>query len=236
MGKRTREIIALVLLALLGLVVLAAMAWYIFVGHNWNIAASHIDESVGQMDGYTVILYEGLTLPKSELERISDGQPMLDDSNRGGIQRPSGEYEEQEQPVSMNEAASYYRAKGATVFMLKSGEPATYDVPIVLNKNGFWMGVYYADGATSRLEAQFRTANLKTRGVDFVVMMVDDARLIENYVSSADIVICTSDEELSSRGEYFGSCFCVDSPLIGQVQTIIISPSRVLTSKTITWL
>ena len=87
MGKRTREIVALVMLALLGLIVLAAMVWYIFIGHNWNIAASNIDESIGQMDGYTVILYEGQTLPSTERNRISSNQPLLDDENRG-MQKP----------------------------------------------------------------------------------------------------------------------------------------------------
>ena len=234
MGKRTREIVALVMLALLGLIVLAAMVWYIFIGHNWNIAASNIDESIGQMDGYTVILYEGQTLPTSERNRISSSQPLLDDENRG-MQKPDEE-PEQNEPVSMHEAASYYRQMGATVFMLKPNSPYAYDPPIVLNKNDFYIGIYYADGSTPRLEAQLRTADLKMRGVDFVVLLVNDARMLTNTLSSVDIIICTSDEELSSHGEYHDGTFCVDSPLLGQVQTIIISPSNVLTSKTITWL
>ena len=209
MGKRTREIVALVMLALLGLIVLAAMVWYIFIGHNWNIAASNIDESIGQMDGYTVILYEGQTLPSTERNRISSNQPLLDDENRG-LQKP--------------------------VFMLKPQAPYAYDPPIVLNKNGFFIGIYYADGSTPRLEAQLRTADLKMRGVDFVVLLVNDARMLTNTLASVDIIVCTSEEELSSHGEYHDGTFCVDSPIIGQVQTIIISPSNVLTSKTITWL
>ena len=136
----------------------------------------------------------------------------------------------------MHEAASYYRQMGATVFMLKPQAPYAYDPPIVLNKNGFFIGIYYADGSTPRLEAQLRTADLKMRGVDFVVLLVNDARMLTNTLSSVDIIICTSDEELSSHGEYHDGTFCVDSPIIGQVQTIIISPSNVLTSKTITWL
>ena len=234
MGKRTREIVALVMLALLGLIVLAAMVWYIFIGHNWNIAASNIDESIGQMDGYTVILYEGQTLPSTERNRISSNQPLLDDENRG-LQKPDEE-PEQNEPVSMHEAASYYRQMGATVFMLKPQAPYAYDPPIVLNKNGFFIGIYYADGSTPRLEAQLRAADLATRGVDLSVLLVNDARMLNNTLSSVDIIICTSDEGLSSNGEYRDSTFCVDSPIIGQVQTIIISPSNVLTSKTITWL
>lgn len=234
MGKRTREIVALVLLALLGLIVLAAMAWYIFIGHNWNVAASNIDETVGQMDGYTVILYEGQSLPQSELDRISAEQPMLDDENRS-IQKHQVE-EATDEPVSIHEAASYYRQKGATVFMLHPETPTTYEPAFVLNKNGMSLGVFYADGSTTRMKAQIEGAGLKPRGADFVVMVVDDARMIDEPVAAADIVICSTDEGLSSHGEYHDGVFCVDSPLVGHVQTIIISPSRVLTSKTITWL
>ena len=225
MGKRTREIVALVMLALLGLIVLAAMVWYIFIGHNWNIAASNIDESIGQMDGYTVILYEGQTLPSTERNRISSNQPLLDDENRG-LQKPDEE-PEQNEPVSMHEAASYYRQMGATVFMLKPQAPYAYDPPIVLNKNGFFM----MDG-----EKVYMQKGKDQYADDFVVLLVNDARMLTNTLSSVDIIICTSDEELSSHGEYHDGTFCVDSPIIGQVQTIIISPSNVLTSKTITWL
>ena len=45
-----------------------AMGWYILVGHNWNQAATHIDDMVGSMDGYTVIVYEGVVKkPKTAL-------------------------------------------------------------------------------------------------------------------------------------------------------------------------
>lgn len=235
MNKRTREIVALVLLALLGLVVLAAMAWYIFIGHNWNRAATNIDETVGQMDGYTVVLFEGQMLPASERDRISDEQPLLDDENRGLHERKAVASSEEDQ-VSISEAASYYRQKGATVFILHLEASDTYDTPLVLNKNGCWLGIFHADGATSRLSAQVKAAELKTRGVDFVVMIVDDVRMIANPISSADILICTSDEGLSSTGEYHENSFCIETPFVGQVQTIIISPSRVLTTKAITWL
>lgn len=235
MGKRTREIVALVLLALLGLIVLAAMGWYIFIGHNWNITASNIDESVGEMDGYTVILYEGQTLPQTERNKISNSQPLLDEENRG-YQKADDNETTSDEPVSMSAAATYYREKGATVFMLRPESPYSYNPPTVLNKNGFWIGIYYADGSTPRIQAQIKTSELKARDVSFVVLIVDDARMLKNPPPAADIIICTSDEELNSHGEYHDGAFCVDSPITGQVQTIIISPSRVLTSKTITWL
>lgn len=235
MNKRTREIVALLLLTVLGIVVLAAMAWYIFIGHNWNVAASNIDESIGQMEDYNVILFEGETLPQTEIDRISMSQPMLDDENRG-YRKPRQNEEVPSEPVSIHAAASEYRQKGATVFILHPETPDVYSPPLVLNKNGFTIGLFYADGSMSRLAAQVIASDLKVRGVDFVITIVDDARLLDMTASSVDVVICTTDEDLSSHGEYHGNAFCVQSPLVGTVQTIIIAPSRVITSKTVTWL
>lgn len=59
MQKRTREIIALVLLVVLGLGVASVMCWYMLVGHNWNVTATNIDDSIGQLKGYTVFLVNG---------------------------------------------------------------------------------------------------------------------------------------------------------------------------------
>ena len=233
MGKRTREIIALVILALLGLAVLGAMSWYIFVGHSWNVAATRIDETIGEMDGYTVILFEGTTLPQNELSRLSDSQPMLDDQNRPSSQMHVEDTPPSE-PLRASTVASSYRQKGATVFVLHPERASDYNPPLVLNKNGFWIGVFAIDGATSHASAQYKASTLHKRGVDFVIGIANDARFIEQPASSIDILLCAADEELSSGGEYHENMFCVDSPYIGEVQSLIISPSNVIMSKTVT--
>ena len=60
MEKRTREILALVILVALGMAAAGAMGWYMLVGHSWNVTATHIDDYVGEMEGYTVILADGV--------------------------------------------------------------------------------------------------------------------------------------------------------------------------------
>ena len=83
MRKRTREILALVLLAALVVIGASAMGYYILVGHNWNAAASHIDDSIGKMEGYTVILYEGTRPLEAEGDTVagdseaSEGAPSV---------------------------------------------------------------------------------------------------------------------------------------------------------------
>ena len=87
MQKRTREIIALGMLAVFAILAICGVSWYIFVGHRWNEAASIIDDRVGNMDGYTVVLYEGL-LPEDEVRelvsssRISGAVALMEEEER----------------------------------------------------------------------------------------------------------------------------------------------------------
>ncbi len=63
MSNRTREKQALVVFILLVFVGMGGLIWYLFAGHSWNVTASNIDESVGQMEGYTAIVFDG-TMPE----------------------------------------------------------------------------------------------------------------------------------------------------------------------------
>ena len=228
-----REKIALALLAVLVIVAAAAMGWYLLVGHNWNVAASTIDDRIGELDGYTVLLYEGRTLPETERMRLSNSQPMLDDGNRGAV-RASADSLEQAAPVDIAQAASSYRQKGATVFVLHPELLSEYYEPEIITKNGKWLGVFGVDGRATRFASKAKADALDQRGASLVIAYADDARLIDAPVDSIDILISTLDEELPEGGRNAGSTFCVDSPVVGQVQAIIISPSNVLISKTIT--
>ena len=62
MSNGTREKQALGVFLLLIVLSTFGIAWYMVAGHSWNVAASSIDEKVGQMEGYTSIVYTG-TLP-----------------------------------------------------------------------------------------------------------------------------------------------------------------------------
>ena len=67
MSNRTREKQALVVFILLVFVGMGGLIWYLFAGHSWNVTASNIDESVGQMEGYTAIVFDG-TMPEKTSE------------------------------------------------------------------------------------------------------------------------------------------------------------------------
>lgn len=73
MSNGTREKQALGVFLLLIVLSTFGIAWYMVAGHSWNVAASSIDEKVGQMEGYTSIVYAG-TLPVQADAKTLDPQ------------------------------------------------------------------------------------------------------------------------------------------------------------------
>ena len=66
MSTSFREKQALGVFIVLVVLGFCGLCWYLVAGHSWNVAASAIDEKVGQMDGYTAIVYAGTVLPEAE--------------------------------------------------------------------------------------------------------------------------------------------------------------------------
>ena len=86
MSPATREKIALGLLTALIVLSLCGLGWYLVAGHSWNVAASNIDDTVGTMEGYTAIVYEGTAKPQPEKEHplaASKGDGAKEDGASG---------------------------------------------------------------------------------------------------------------------------------------------------------
>ena len=84
MSNGTREKQALGVFLLLIVLSTFGIAWYMVAGHSWNVAASSIDEKVGQMEGYTSIVYAG-TLPVQADAKTLDSQNGSDAQLEEGV-------------------------------------------------------------------------------------------------------------------------------------------------------
>lgn len=84
MSNGTREKQALGVFLILIVLSTFGIAWYMVAGHSWNVAASSIDEKVGQMEGYTSIVYAG-TLPVQADARTLDSQNGSDAQLEEGV-------------------------------------------------------------------------------------------------------------------------------------------------------
>lgn len=226
MQKRTREILALVLLGALVVIGLGAMSYYIFVGHNWNVAASNIDDHIGQLDGYTVVLYEGTQTESSDHQASASGTSS---STAGASEQPG--------PVSLLDVEASYREKGATVFVANVQDPREYRHPFAIAKRGVKLGFMYADNAELRSQVRADARILERLRTTYNVVVTNDHLLCrqaeEGVVKDLSVIICTDERGRGANDEYRGSAFCVNAPAEGEVGAVLISPSGVFTSKVI---
>ncbi len=209
MDKRKREILALGLLVLLGICVAAGMMWYIMVGHNWNKAASHIDDLVGSMDGYTVVVYEG-TLPASK-------------STSG-----------KRKHVKIEKVIESYREKGASVVTLHLDDLARYDDPIVVSRGSRRFGICACPGKYRYVVVRDKVADLTKHGADFTMVLANKPDIKKGWLRHVDMVVLACDGHIGDGGQFIGQAFFVDAVRKGSVQAVIISPSGTVTAKTIT--
>ena len=228
MQKRTREIIALVLLVVLLIGGVCAMAWYILVGHNWNAAATSIDDRIGNMDGYTVILYEGTVPSATDQQELSVSQPMLEEENHGVA---GAEEASDREPLTLEEAIDSYLDKGAQVVKLTGDDSGYYADPIIISRNGRRIAVFSVDGPRSDLAAKIMLKSLARYDIDSTICIIGDLVAVERGLGSVDIAFCSDYDDAGSEGRYIGRTYVVGSPYEGHVAAVIMAPSGFLSSK-----
>ena len=229
MQKRTREIIALVLLVVLCIGGISAMAWYILVGHNWNATATSIDDRIGNMSGYTVVLCEGSIPSLAAQYGESRTQPMLEEQNFGKL--ASNDSDEDVKKLTVEEAVERYLEKGSQVVTIHTDRPSFYSDPIVVPRNGMRIAIYSVSGPRSDLQSRNIMKSLGDMSIDFTICIVDDIAAVERGLGDVDMAICTDLEDAGEEGRYVGRTYVMGSPFDGQVGAVIVAPSGFLSSK-----
>lgn len=231
MEKRTREILALVMLVVLALAVAFAMGWYILIGHNWNIAAVHIDDYVGEMRGYTVIVYEGVEPSPVDVASFIDADA---EGERNAVADDSEDSIESELKGSDVDAIiEDYRNKEANVLHIRTKDPSYYSEPLILKCGEQRFGVFSVKGLNQYGKILMNTIYLARHSVDRIIIISEDRALQAIKLNGIDLVIFACDTTIDHQGEYIGNVFYVDCPPADEEQVVIIAPNNMFTSKII---
>ncbi len=135
--------------------------------------------------------------------------------------------------MTADEVRASYEEKNAEVLVLDSANVGKYCDGAILKKGGYRFGVFSVDEDTTAAQIKKQVKYFENHQVDFVVALTSDKELLEDAASGIDIVISTQDEGLFAMGETQSGTFFVDSPAIGSVGVILISPSNVVSAKVI---
>lgn len=137
-----------------------------------------------------------------------------------------------ERPLRIDDVEESYEEKNATVFSLDTTDIGQYREGTILRKGDHRFGVFGVDRPLSTILLEKQIAYFKRYKVDFIVAIAPDRTYVEG-VDGIDIVLCTHDDELSVMGETVDNTFYVDTPEIGKVGAVLISPNNVVSAKVI---
>lgn len=206
MTQAAREKIALVVfLALIAMTLLGGI-WYMSVGHTWNVAASNIDDAYGNMDGYTVILYDGVTVPTAK------------EVENGAV------------PVTFQAVDSSYDSKNANVLKLDVVDASSYSDGVIFKCGKKRIGVFSVTSAMTDAALKEKVDYFKNAQVDYLVCIASQTDLVKGHVQGIDIVISLTREAGFSGTESNGTYYVV-SPSTGKIGALLISPHDVVSSK-----
>ena len=230
MKKVARKKAALVVFFLLGVSVLGiAIAYICTLGHSLNVAASSIDDAAGNLDGYTALVYEGTAESRREtvVDTTAEKKDELSASQASDVAKEG----EGSDAVSLFSLRCSYVEKQASVIVVDVADPSRYNERTVVRADGRTFGFVSIDEVTAQQSyLAKRIADYKELGVDLVVCVTKDLSLLESY-KGASIVISSQDEGLSPHGALVKGVFYDDAALVGQVGTVLVSPSRTITAK-----
>ena len=304
MEKTSREKIALIVFLVLAIAAGGVLFGYIFAGHSWNIAASNLDDTFGNMDGYTVIAYEGTfdeesasvpddasgktSKPESAASESSTAEKATEtgaapsgdeklslsdslkqstassaadaakadasgadakaDASGAASKTAAGEsdaasqqdsspaplagHKKEKADVSLSDVEATYKDKGASVLLLDTVNPGVYDEGMIVKRGGKRYGVFSLATETSRILVDEKVKYFTDQGVDYVIAIVPNASILKG-ADGIDIVVSTDDVDASKMGETENGIFVVGAPAKGSVGALLISPSNVVSAKTI---
>ena len=171
MEKSFREKIALAVF--LALIVLSSigLGWYILAGHSWNVAASTIDDTVGEMEGYTAIVYPGTLEVPEEPSEARKGADRL------GVSQDDGD-----EAVDLGALQEDYADKGAEVLFIDVLNPSKYQEGVIVKRGGKRIGVVSAAGSATQLDVARCLQAFEQASVDFTVVITPDKWKVSRLV------------------------------------------------------
>lgn len=214
MNSARREKIALVIfIGLILLTTLGAFA-YLTVGHNWNVAATSIDDAAGSMDGYTAFVYPGTLVP-TEREANSSTSPL-----------------------TITSVVKSYKEKRASVIRLDTLHPEKYSDGIILKRANKRYGIFSVGETLTVTQAQNMITYFQKAEVDAIIALVPDPDVLIGP-KHADLSVGIDILILGKRNpELFDeykttNAYITTIPSTGKVGTVLVSPNNIVSSRTL---
>ena len=158
--------------------------------------------------------------------------PVGTSDSQASSAAPLAGHKKEKELVALSDVDELYQAKGANVISLHTADLSAYEEGTILKRGGKRYGIFSVTREYSRILIDEKVKYFTDQKVDYVIALCPEESYLKN-AENIDIVITTADSTISSMGESRNGAFYVSTPKIGSVGAILISPSNVVSAKTI---
>ncbi len=244
MVKVTREKVALVVFFALVAAGAFVLLSYFSTGRGWSVAATAVDDSVGQLDSYTAIVYSGVaekepaatsgTVPSSAHE--SDSTESDKETGLGlRLLTLAAEVDgADEGRVYVSDVRELYETRGAGVLTLDLSQNAErYRTPIIFTVNGKRIGVFSVKERLPEKEFRSIVSDLREGGAESVLCITPRPALVSDYEGVDVVLVMQADHEYVIQNEPDDGTVIARSPEVGNVGVILLSSNNVPSVKAV---
>lgn len=231
MSKGIREKIALVVFAFLIVFAGVVLTSYFSTGRSWTKAATFVDDTLGNMNGYTGIVFNGVLPEPLETNEEAAPSPFSSGSVSEMIRlttlpllerSPTGAYE----GVFLSDVRDIYESKGAKVITLDLRNLGYYAVPTVYRVGDKRIGVFSATSYLRPAQVETIVDDLKAKGASSVVCIAPREAFLSTS-KGIDILLLTEDRSLTNMRIEDNDSTVVTSPSVGEIGVILLSTNDV---------
>lgn len=241
MSKATRERAALVIFFVLILMGAFILMSYFSTGRGWSVAATAVDDSVGQLEDYTVIVYSGVAEPDplaQEGASIQDKEITEADREMGlgfELLNLTQEVEGLDAGrVFVSDVRELYETRGADVLSLDlSHGGRRYAIPQIFDVDGKKIGVFSLDRRLPADELDAITDDLRERGAASILCITPRPALISSYDGIDVVIFTTGTHAYSVTNDPEDQTMVTNSPERGNVGVILLSSNNVPSAKSV---
>lgn len=245
MVKLTRERVALVVFFALVIAGALILLSYFSTGRGWSVAATVVDDSMGQMDSYTAIVYSGVAEPApEESDDAAPSSPACADDAEDpdkvtglGLRLLTLAAEvdgADEGRVYVSDVRDIYEKRGARVLTLDLADNASrYADPIVFDVQGKKIGVFSVKERLPLAEFRQIVDELREDGAESVICITPRPSLICDYAGIDVALVTQGAHEYAIQNDPDDETVIATSPEVGSVGIILLSSNNIPSTKTV---
>lgn len=249
MENRTRERVGLIIFIVLVLFGGTVLTSYFATGLTWTVAATFVDDTVGRLNGYTVVAYAG-TLPEDP-----DPERAEQDEDAEILESPESEVVGNEtfsdsmglrilsyfpvlasdryEGVYVSDVRDLYEKKGAQAATIDLSKLDPYEEPVVIDTSGKKVGVYSLSYYATRSQVDRIISYLEDEGADVIIGVMPRINMLSTFDGTDVVVLTTDHADIRTGGIRIDDTLIVESPKAGEAGVILFSNSNVASTRVI---